>query len=308
MLVRESSIAEICWARRCSTAEEGEVMFYVGCHLSLEGGYAAMGRRALSIGANTFQFFTKNPRGRTPMREPAPADVAELCRMLRENSMHAPLAHAPYTYNPCSADEKVREYTTESMRGELHFLESIEGAMYNFHPGCHVGQGADVGISMTAEMLNRILEPGLGTRVLIETMAGKGTELCRSFEEAAMIIDRVRPEVRDIVGVCLDTCHIHDGGYAIASDPSAVLEEFDHTVGLDRLGAIHLNDSKNPVGAAKDRHEKLGLGYIPLDAMRELINHPSLADVPFYLETPNELDGYAAEIKLLRSLREGEDD
>ena len=281
-------------------------MFYIGCHLSIEGGYAAMGRRALSVGANTFQFFTKNPRGRSSGKLPDPEDVIELCRIIRENRMHAPLAHAPYTYNPCSADEKIRNYTADAMRGELLFLEAIDDAMYNFHPGCHVGQGAVVGIKYVSDMLSRILEPGMKTRVLIETMAGKGTELGRTFEEMARMIDGVRPEVRDSVGVCLVTCHIHDGGYGVASSPSGILSEFDRVIGLDRLGAVHLNDSKNPCGAAKDRHERLGLGYIPLEAIRELINHPALREVPFYLETPNDLDGFAAEIALLRGMREDE--
>lgn len=279
-------------------------MFYIGCHLSIEGGYAAMGRRALSVGANTFQFFTKNPRGRSSAKLPDPEDVLELCSIISENRMHAPLAHAPYTYNPCSADEKIREYTADAMRGELLFLEAIDGAMYNFHPGCHVGQGADVGIAYVVEMLNRILEPGMKTRVLIETMAGKGTELGRSFEEIARMIDGVRPEIRDSVGVCLDTCHIHDGGYRVASSPYEVLEEFDKIIGIERIGAVHLNDSKNPCGAAKDRHERLGLGHIPLEAFREFINHPALRNVPFFLETPNDLDGYASEISLLRGMRE----
>ena len=262
-----------------------------------------MGRRALSIGGNTFQFFTKNPRGRSMGKPADPADVAALCSLMKEENMHAPLAHAPYTYNPCSADASIREYTAESMHRELEFLESIDGAMYNFHPGCHVGQGADVGIDFISDMLNSIMWKGMKTVVLLETMAGKGTELGRNFEELACIIEKVDPSVRDNVGVCLDTCHVHDGGYPIARDPESVLDEFDRVIGLDRLRAVHLNDSKNPMGASKDRHEKLGLGNIPTAAMEKLINHPRLDGIPFYLETPNELDGYAAEISLLRSLK-----
>lgn len=278
-------------------------MFSIGCHLSVEGGYEAMGRRALAIGANTFQFFTKNPRGRSNGKTPDPADVEALCRILKDNSMHAPLAHAPYTYNPCSKDEAIREYTAEAMHGELELLEAIDGAMYNFHPGCHVGQGTGVGIDCVSKMLSRILWQGMSTTVLIETMAGKGTELGRSFEEIAAIIDGVHPSVRDHVGVCLDTCHVHDGGYPIAEDPDGVLDSFGRIIGIDRLKAVHLNDSKNVMGSAKDRHEKIGLGNIPLCTFEALINHDALRDVPFYLETPCDLDGYAEEIALLKSLR-----
>ncbi len=259
-----------------------------------------MGKRALSIGGNTFQFFTKNPRGRSAGKPADPADVSALCELIKENGMHAPLAHAPYTYNPCSADRTVREYTTASMRGELEFLESIEGAMYNFHPGCHVGQGVEAGIEYISGMLGSIMWKDMKTKVLLETMAGKGTELGRNFEELAQIIEKTDGSVRDNLGVCLDTCHVHDGGYKIAEDPDGVIDEFDRVIGISRLRAIHLNDSKNPIGAAKDRHERLGLGHIPLDAMERLINHPKLQGIPFYLETPNELEGYAEEINLLK--------
>ncbi|MBR5447568.1 MAG: deoxyribonuclease IV [Clostridia bacterium] len=278
-------------------------MFYIGCHLSVTGGYAEMGRRALSIGATTFQFFTKNPRGRSSGSFPSEEDVAELNRMIRENGMHAPLAHAPYIYNPCSKDEKIREYTAEAMGEELRFLESIPGAMYNFHPGCHVGQGVNAGIGYISDMLSRIMWSGMGTRVLLETMAGKGTELGRSFEEIAEIIDGVDASVRDKVGVCLDTCHVHDGGYVIAEDPCAVLDEFDRVIGLERLWAVHMNDSANVMGARKDRHARIGEGHIPVSAMETLICHPTLKKVPFYLETPCDLDGYAEEIALLKRLR-----
>ena len=279
-------------------------MFYIGCHLSIEGGYEAMGRRALSIGANTFQFFTKNPRGRSSGKLPDPEDVARLCEILSQNGMHAPLAHAPYTYNPASKDEAIRSYSAEAMAEELRFLESIDGAMYNFHPGCHVGQGPDVGVKFVSDMLSSILWPEMKTAVLIETMAGKGTELGRNFEEIAAMIEGVDKAVRDHVGVCLDTCHVHDGGYGLAEDPVGVLEEFDKIVGIQKLRAIHLNDSKNPKGAAKDRHERLGLGNIPLETMKTLINHPWTRDLPFYLETPCDLDGYAEEIAMLKNMRE----
>lgn len=278
-------------------------MFYIGCHLSLEGGYKNMGERILSVGGNTFQYFTKNPRGRSSVKPPEPEDVAALCRMIKENGMCPPLAHAPYTYNPCSKDEAVRQYSRDSMRKELEFLESIEGSLYNFHPGCHVGQGVEQGIAYIAEMLNAILWPEMKTTVLLETMAGKGTEIGRNFEELREIIDHINPAVRDRVGVCLDTCHIHDAGYKIAEDTDGVVEEFDRVVGIERLRAIHLNDSKNPIGSAKDRHEKIGEGWIGMDAMTRIINHPKLRNIPFYLETPNELEGYEKEITLLKGLR-----
>ncbi len=277
-------------------------MFAIGCHLSLEGGYRSMGERILSLGGTTFQFFTKNPRGRTPVKVPEPEDVAALCRIVRENGL-LPLAHAPYTYNPCSQNEPVREYSRDSMRRELEFLEVFDGALYNFHPGCHVGQGAEQGIAYIAEMLNAILWQGMRTTVLLETMAGKGTEMGRSFEELREIIDRVRPEVRDHVGVCLDTCHVHDGGYPIAEDTDGVMREFDRILGIDRLRAVHLNDSMNPMGAAKDRHAKIGEGYIGMAGITRIITHPMLRELPFYLETPNDLEGYGREIALLKQIR-----
>ncbi len=277
--------------------------FLIGCHLSLEGGYRSMGERILGAGGNTFQFFTKNPKGRVPVKTPEPEDVEALCEIIRENGMRPPLAHAPYTYNPCSKDEGVRNYSRDSMRKELEFLENIEGSLYNFHPGCHVGQGVEQGIAYIAEMLNGILWREMKTTVLLETMAGKGTELGRNFEELRTIIDCIDPGVRDKVGVCFDTCHVHDGGYPLAADPDGVLREFDRVIGIDRLRAVHLNDSKNPVGSVKDRHEKIGEGFLGIDAITAIINHPMLRDVPFYLETPNELPGYAEEIALLKSLR-----
>lgn len=277
-------------------------MFYLGCHLSLSGGYLNMGKVAKSIGANTFQYFTKNPRG-SKSKAVDPADVAALREFLTAEGFAPPLAHAPYTYNPSSADERIKEFTVTSMREELEFLEALPGSLYNFHPGCHVGAGAEEGIRRTAECLNNIMFEGMNTTVLIETMAGKGTEIGRTFEEVQSIIEQVDPRFSKKLGVCLDTCHVSDGGYDIAGNPDAVLDEFDRIVGLDRLYAIHLNDSKNPLGAHKDRHEKIGDGTLALDGITNIIKNPRLAGLPFYLETPNEVDGYAREIALLRGIR-----
>ncbi len=278
-------------------------MFAIGCHLSLEGGYKSMGERILSVGGRSFQFFTKNPKGRIPTKTPDPEDVEALCHIIRENGLLPPLAHAPYTYNPCSEREEVRDYSRDAMRKELEFLEAFDGALYNFHPGCHVGQGVERGIDYIAEMLNTILWREMKTTVLLETMAGKGTEIGRSFEELRAIIDRVSTEVRNKVGVCLDTCHVHDGGYPIGTDTDGVLQEFDRVIGLDRLRAVHLNDSMNPLGAAKDRHAKIGEGHIGLSGITQIITHPFLRDLPFYLETPNDLAGYGEEIALLKKVR-----
>lgn len=277
-------------------------MFNIGCHLSLSGGYLNMGKVSASIGANAFQYFTKNPRG-SKSKPADPEDVAALAAFIRENGFAKPLAHAPYTYNPASSDERIREYTVTSMRSELEFLESLPGSLYNFHPGCHVGAGADAGIELCAGCLNEIMFEGMHTTVLIETMAGKGTEIGRNFEEIRTIIDHVSPHLRDSLGVCLDTCHISDGGYDIAADPDAVLDEFDRVIGLDRLHAVHLNDSKNPVGAHKDRHEKIGEGTLGIGGITRIITCEKLRDLPFYLETPNDVDGYAREIALLREIR-----
>ena len=272
----------------------------IGCHLSSSQGFLAMGTTALSIGANVFQFFTRNPRGGAAKPFDA-RDAAALVDLMRENGFGPILAHAPYTLNPCAADEGLRQYARDVMADDLWRMDHFPGAMYNFHPGSHVKQGTERGIELIVEHLNAILRPDLKTVVLLETMAGKGSEVGRNFEELRAIIDRV--ELSDKVGVCLDTCHVHDGGYDIVNRLDWVLEQFDKVVGLKRLHAIHLNDSKNPLASHKDRHEVIGAGFIGLDALVRVVNHPALRDLPFYLETPNELPGYAAEIALMRKKR-----
>ncbi len=271
----------------------------LGCHLSVSGGWENMGRVALSIGAKTFQFFTRNPRGGTH-KEPTDEDILALRSLLIENDFAPIIAHAPYTFNPCASDESIREYTKETMAKEVMLLEKLPNALYNFHPGNHVSQGVDVGIAKTADTLNTILKHAKSTTVLIETMAGKGTEIGKSFEEIKRIIDLV--EDSSHLGVCLDTCHVSDAGYDIASNPEAVLEEFDRVIGIERLKAIHLNDSKNPLGAKKDRHEKIGLGSLALEGIRRIVSNPIIASLPICLETPNELDGYKMEIALLQDM------
>lgn len=278
-------------------------MFYIGSHLSISGGYEHMGIEALSIGANTFQYFTKNPRG-SKSKEPSDKDIVALVDLIQKNGMHAPLAHAPYTYNPASKDLHIREYTAEAMTKELRMLDKIPDALYNFHPGCHVGQGIEFGITLTAELLNNILIPTQTTTVLLETMAGKGSEIGSRFEELKQIINMINPEVRSKVGVCLDTCHVSDAGYDIGTEPDKVFEEFDKIVGIEKLCAIHLNDSKNPLGSHKDRHEKIGQGYIGTEGFRRIINCNYIKNLPFYLETPCDIEGYAEEIALLKTLRE----
>ncbi|MCQ2105334.1 MAG: deoxyribonuclease IV [Fibrobacter sp.] len=270
---------------------------HIGCHLSSSDGFYAMGRTALSIGADTFQFFTRNPRGGSakPFDK---ADAAKLVTLLEENHFAPILAHAPYTLNPCAADEGLRQYALDVMRDDLFRMDHFPGAMYNFHPGSHVKQGVDVGIEYITAMLNQLLKPEHKTTVLLETMAGKGSEVGRTFEELRQILDRVN--LSEKMGVCLDTCHVFDGGYNIVDHLDEVLEQFDKIVGLGRLKAIHLNDSKNPMGSHKDRHEVIGGGFIGLEALVRVVNHPVLKNLPFYLETPNELPGYAAEIALLR--------
>lgn len=272
-------------------------MLNIGCHLSTTKGFKNMGKEALSIGANTFQFFTRNPRG-GKAKDIDEKDIAGLLEIMKENNFAKILAHAPYTLNGCSADENTRKFATEMMADDLVRMEYLPNNLYNFHPGSHVKQGVDVGIDYIVEMLNTVLKPEQTTTVLLETMAGKGTEIGRSFEEIAQIIERV--DLKDHLGVCLDTCHVYDAGYDIVNDLDNVLEEFDRIIGLDRLKAIHLNDSKNPFKSHKDRHEKIGEGSLGLEGISRIINHPKLRHLPFFLETPNELDGYKAEIELLR--------
>lgn len=270
---------------------------HIGCHLSSSDGFFAMGQTALSIGADTFQFFTRNPRGGAakPFDK---ADAAKLVDLLEANHFAPILAHAPYTLNACAADEGLRQYALDVMKDDMVRMDHFPGAMYNFHPGNHVKQGVEVGVDYISSMLNQLLKPEQKTTVLLETMAGKGSEVGRTFEELRAILDRV--ELSEKMDVCMDTCHVFDGGYDIVDHLDDVLEQFDKVVGLNKLKAIHLNDSKNPMGSHKDRHEVIGGGFIGLDALVRVINHPSLKDLPFYLETPNELPGYAAEIKLLR--------
>ncbi len=274
-------------------------MLTIGCHLSTSKGYLAMGKTALGIGANTFAFFTRNPRGGAA-KAIDPADAAALRELLTANNFGTLVAHAPYTLNPCSDKPHAREFARECMADDLVRMEAVPGSYYNFHPGSHVKQGADVGIELIAGLLNEVLRPEQTTTVLLETMAGKGTEVGRTFEELAAIIERV--ELSDHMGVCLDTCHVHDGGYDIVNNLDGVLDEFDRVIGIERLRAVHLNDSKNPCAAHKDRHERIGEGYIGLEAFERIVTHPQLRDLPFILETPNELPGYAAEIELLRKL------
>ena len=275
-------------------------MFVIGCHLSASKGYLHMGEEAKSICANTFQFFTRNPRGFSAKPFDA-ADAQAFVQFAAENGIPVILAHAPYTLNACSADEKIRQMAHEIMADDLARLAHFPSAYYNFHPGSHVQQGVAVGTAYIVELLNAILQPGQTTTVLLETMAGKGSEIGRSFEELRTIIDGTAHSER--LGVCLDTCHVYDAGYDIVGHLDDVLAEFDRVIGLDRLKAVHLNDSKNPFASHKDRHEKIGAGSLGLDAIGAIINHPALRDLPFYLETPNELDGYAREIALLKSMR-----
>lgn len=273
---------------------------FIGCHLSFSKGYENLGLDAKKIQANTFQFFTRSPQG-GQARPLDLEDVEKLKNLMHENQMDHILAHAPYTLNACSAKESVREFAEIVMRDDLYRMSFFENSLYNFHPGSHVGQGVEAGIEMIVDMLNRILDPTQKTIVLLETMAGKGTEIGRTFEEIAEIIDGVR--IKSKIGVCLDTCHIFDAGYDIVNDLDGVIEEFDRVIGLEKLYAIHLNDSKNPRGSHKDRHEKIGEGHIGLESFKKIINHPKLKHLPFYLETPNDLEGYQKEIALLKSLR-----
>lgn len=275
-------------------------MFKIGCHLSASKGFLSMGKTATSIGANTFQFFTRNPRGGAAKDLDA-ADIEAFLEYSRENGIDTILAHAPYTLNVCSADAGIREFAKNTFIDDIKRMEAVPGNLYNFHPGSHVGQGSDAGIQMIASTLNEVIYPEMTTTILLETMAGKGSEVGKSFEELKEILDRV--ELSEKLGVCLDTCHIYDAGYDVVNDLDGVLEAFDKVIGIDKLRAIHINDSKNPFSSHKDRHEVIGGGYIGEEAFGRIINHPALRDLPFYLETPNELDGYAKEIALLKSLR-----
>lgn len=272
----------------------------IGCHLSSSKGFLAMGKTASEIGASTFQFFTRNPRG-SKAKDIDPHDAEALVTYMETNGFGKILAHAPYTLNPAGSDPKVRDFAEMVMKDDLIRMEHIPGNYYNFHPGSHVGQGLDEGVKLISGLLNRLLSEEQTTIVLLETMAGKGTEIGRSFDEIRMILDRV--ELNGKVGVCLDTCHVYDAGYDIVNDLEGVLEEFDKIIGIERLKAIHINDSKNPFSSHKDRHEKIGEGSIGLPAFSRIINHPNLRDLPFYLETPNELDGYAKEIEILKAAR-----
>lgn len=279
-------------------------MLTIGCHLSSAKGYLAMGKQAEALNANTFQFFTRNPRGSKakPVNE---ADLAAYGAFARQHAMGPLVAHAPYTLNPASADPGLRDFALRVMSEDLATLEKLPAVYYNFHPGCHVGQGVEAGIEWIAQALNRLLTPGQRTMVLLETMSGKGSEVGSSFEELSEIIRRVEHE--DKLGVCLDTCHVYSAGYDIRNNLDGVLEQFDRVLGLERLKAIHLNDSMTPFASRKDRHEKIGQGSLGLEAVERIIRHPSLRALPFELETPNELEGYAAEIALLRARAEEEE-
>ena len=276
-------------------------MLYIGCHLSSSKGFAAMGRQALELGANTFQFFTRNPRG-SRAKDLDEADAAALRDLLAERGFGPIVAHAPYTLNLCGAEEKNRLFARETMADDLRRLEHLPGPLYNFHPGSHVGQGIEAGIDLIAQGLNAILRPEQSATVLLETMAGKGSEVGGRFEELRAILDRVT--LSDRMGVCLDTCHVSDAGYDLVGDLDGVLTEFDRVIGLEKLRAVHLNDSKNPPGSRKDRHACLGEGTIGLEALTRIVRHPALKHLPFCLETPNDLPGYAREIALMRELAE----
>lgn len=273
-------------------------MLYIGCHLSASKGFLAMGKQAFDIGANTFQFFTRNPRGGAA-KAIDEKDVKAFLEFSKEHGFGKIVAHAPYTLNACGADERVRNFAFEAFCDDLQRMEYVPGNYYNFHPGSHVGQGAEKGIELIADLLNKTLFPQMTTTVLLETMAGKGSEVGRTFEEIRSVIDRT--ELNDKLGVCLDTCHVSDGGYDIINEPDKVLEEFDRIIGLERLKAIHLNDSMNPPGSHKDRHAKIGEGHIGFDALMKFIKHPALDGLPINLETPNDIEGYAREIAMIKA-------
>ena len=275
-------------------------MFTVGCHLSFSKGFMAMAKQTLELGGSGFQFFTGNPRGYASKEWDA-KDIENYNAFAAGNGIGTAIAHAPYVYNLCAAKDDIRQLSFDAMKSDLQKLEAVDNVVYNFHPGSHVGQGTEAGIALIADALNRMEAGAFRTPVLLETMAGKGSEVGARFEELAAILEKVENNTN--LGVCLDTCHVFDGGYDIVNDLDGVLAEFDRIVGLSRLKAVHVNDSKNVLGSHKDRHEKLGEGNIGLDAFAAIINHPALRDLPFCLETPNELDGYAKEIEMLRKLR-----
>ena len=275
-------------------------MICLGCHLTSSKGYENMAKEAVSINADTLQFFTRNPRGGRA-KAIDPEDVKRYIRIAEEHNFGKVIAHAPYTLNPCSKEKKTREFAQMVMTDDLSRMEYIPGNYYNFHPGSHVGQGTLAGIQMISDMLNDILKPDQTTTVLLETMAGKGSEIGGSFEELKAIIDKVR--LKDKIGVCMDTCHVHDAGYDIAEDLNGVLSRFDDIIGLQYLKALHINDSKNPVGAHKDRHDVIGAGHIGKEAFKKILTCPRLQGLPFVLETPQEnLAGYGKEIKMLREM------
>ena len=278
-------------------------MLYIGSHISASKGYEAMGKQALKLGANTFAFFTRNPRG-GKAKAIDEEDVKRFLALAKEHSFGKLVAHAPYTMNTCAAKEDIRRFARETMADDLARMEFTPGNYYNFHPGSHVGQGSDTGIAMPAEILNEVLKPEQTTTVLLETMSGKGSEIGRNFEELKEILDKV--ELKEKMGVCLDTCHVWDGGYDIVTDLDGVLASFEEVVGLGWLKAIHMNDSMNPLGSHKDRHEKIGQGQIGINAMEQIINHPKLQGLPIILETPNDDAGWAKEISMLRSLHKSE--
>lgn len=272
-------------------------MSYIGSHISSSKGYLAMGKQALKLGANTFAFFTRNPRGGN-VKPLDKADVQAYNELAREQGFGPVVAHAPYTYNACAAKQDLRAFACRSMQEDLARLEETPGNYYNFHPGSHVGQGTETGIQLIADLLNEVLWPGMQTTVLLETMAGKGSEVGRTFEELRAILDRVR--LPEKMGICLDTCHVWDAGYDIVNDLDGVLTQFDRVIGLEKLKAVHTNDSQNPLGAHKDRHARIGEGYLGEHAFRRIVCHPVLKQLPFVLETPNDDAGWTKEIALLR--------
>lgn len=274
-------------------------MIKIGCHLSVSKGFAKMAEEALSINADTLQFFSRNPRG-SKAKDIDEKDVEKFLKICKEHNFGKIIAHAPYTLNPCSKDEKVREFALQTMADDLKRLEILGGVFYNFHPGSHVGQGSDEGIRLITETINKAAKKEYSTTILLETMAGKGTEIGRNFEELKKIIDGVEEGIK--IGVCMDTCHVFDGGYDIVNNLDGVLAEFDKIIGLEYLKALHLNDSMNPIGSHKDRHQKIGEGYVGIKTFENIVNNKFLKELPMCLETPNDIDGYRKEIDILRSL------